>query len=136
MIKYDLVCRKDHRFEGWFASSSAFDDQAEKGSVVCPVCNSRKVAKAPMAPSVTRSSGGEVLADPVKLREALVKLRKHVESTAEHVGDRFADEVRAIHYGDADERPIYGETTPEEGKALKDEGIPVTAIPWVPLGDA
>lgn len=136
MIKYDLVCRKDHRFEGWFGSSSAFDDQAAKGAVVCPVCNSRKVAKAPMAPSVSKSSGTDSMPDPVKLREALVNLRKHVESTAEHVGDRFADEARAIHYGDSDERPIYGETSPEEGKALKDEGITVTAIPWVPLGDA
>jgi hypothetical protein len=136
MIKYDLVCRKDHRFEGWFGSSSAFDDQAAKGSVVCPVCNSRKVTKAPMAPSVSKSSAVDAAPDPVKLREALVKLRKHVESTAEHVGDRFADEVRAIHYGDADDRPIYGEATPDEGKALKDEGIPVTAIPWIPLGDA
>lgn len=137
MIKYDLTCRKDHKFEGWFGSSSAFDEQAASGALVCPICNSRKIAKAPMAPSVSKSAGAvDGVSDPARLRDALVKLRKHVESTAEHVGDRFAEEVRAIHYGDADERPIYGETTVEEGKALKDEGIPVTAIPWVPLGDA
>ncbi|BCW87928.1 hypothetical protein sos41_10600 [Alphaproteobacteria bacterium SO-S41] len=132
MIKYDLVCRKDHRFEGWFASSSAYDDEAGKGRVTCPVCNSKKIAKAPMAPAV---KGGD-MPSPAEMRNALVKLRRHVESNAEHVGDRFADEARAIHHGDADDRPIYGEATAEDSKALKEEGIAVTPIPWIPLGDA
>lgn len=132
MIKYDLVCRKDHRFEGWFASSSAYDDEAAKGRVTCPVCNSKKISKAPMAPAV---KGGD-MPSPAEMRQALVKLRRHVESTAEHVGDRFADEARAIHHGDADDRPIYGEATAEDSKALKEEGIAVAQIPWVPLGDA
>lgn len=133
MIKYDLVCRKDHRFEGWFSSSSAFDEQASKGKVTCPTCNSKKITKAPMAPSVPKAAEGPT---PAQLRQALMQLRRHVEGSAENVGTRFADEARAIHYGDADERPIYGETTPDEGKALQDEGIPFAAIPWVPLGDA
>jgi len=70
------------------------------------------------------------------LRSALVKLRQHVESTAEHVGERFADEARAIHHGDADDRPIYGDATKEESEALQEEGIAVARIPWVPVGDA
>lgn len=133
MIKYDLVCRKEHRFEGWFASSSAYDGEVKKGRVACPVCNSKKISKAPMAPAVPKA--GE-MPSPTEMRQALVKLRRHVESNAEHVGDRFADEARAIHYGDADDRPIYGEATPEDSKALKEEGIPVAQIPWIPLGDA
>ena len=135
MIRYDLTCRKDHRFEGWFASSSAFDAQAEKGKIQCPVCNSRKISKAPMAPSVSTRSEKSPLT-PADMRAALVKLRQHVERHAEHVGDGFADEARAIHYGDAEERAIYGETTPEESEALAEEGIDVARIPWVPLGDA
>lgn len=134
MIKYDLTCRKDHRFEGWFASSSAYDEQAAKGRVTCPVCNSKKIAKAPMAPAV--KGDGRGMPTPGQMREALVKLRRHVETHAEHVGDRFADEARAIHHGDADDRPIYGEATAEDSQALKEEGIAVTPIPWVPLGDA
>jgi hypothetical protein len=135
MIKYDLVCKKEHRFEGWFESSSAFDAQAEKGRVACPVCNSKKITKAPMAPSVAKSeSSGRP--SPEQMRQMLVKLRQHVEGNAEHVGERFADEARAMHYGDADERPIYGDATAEESEALKEEGISVATIPWVPLGDA
>jgi hypothetical protein len=135
MIKYDLLCRKDHRFEGWFASSSAFEEQAAKAKVACPVCNSKKVSKAPMAPSVSKA--GEIaVPSPAEMRQALIKLRKHVETNAEHVGPRFAEEARAIHYGDADDRPIYGDATPEESRELKEEGIPVTPIPWIPLGDA
>ena len=135
MIRYDLVCPKEHRFEGWFASSEAFDTQAAKGRVTCPACNSKKIAKAPMAPRVAKS-GDAAPANPAELRKALMKLRRHVESSAEHVGDRFADEARAIHHGDADDRPIYGDATPEEGEALAEEGIPVTRIPWLPVGDA
>ncbi len=137
MIRYDLVCRKDHRFEGWFASSSAFDEQAAAGRVACPACNSKKISKAPMAPSVaTRAEKTARAPSPAQMREMLVKLRRHVESTAENVGDRFADEARAIHHGDADERPIYGDATAEESEALKEEGIAVARIPWAPLGDA
>ncbi len=135
MIKYDLTCRKDHRFEGWFASSSAFDAQAASGKVTCPVCNSRKVTKAPMAPNVAIRSEAPSLS-PAEMRAALVKLRQHVESNAEHVGENFADEARAIHHGEAEDRPIYGDATAEEGEALAEEGINVARIPWVPVGDA
>lgn len=135
MIKYDLVCRKDHRFEGWFASSAAFDAQSAKGKVQCPVCNSKKIAKAPMAPSVaTRPERAPPT--PSEMRAALVKLRRHVETNAEHVGADFADEARAIHHGEAEERAIYGDATPEESEALAEEGIAVARIPWVPLGEA
>jgi hypothetical protein len=135
MIKYDLTCKKEHRFEGWFASSAAFEEQAAKSKIACPVCNSKKITKAPMAPSVSKA-GDLPMPSPAEMRQALIKLRKHVETNAEHVGPRFAEEARAIHYGDADDRPIYGDATAEESKELQDEGIAVTAIPWVPVGDA
>lgn len=135
MIKYDLVCKKEHRFEGWFASSAAFEEQAAKSKIACPSCNSKKVTKAPMAPSVAKAGETKTIS-PAEMRKALMQLRKHVETNAEHVGPRFAEEARAIHHGDADDRPIYGDATPEESQELRDEGIEVTAIPWVPLGDA
>jgi len=139
MIKYDLTCRKDHRFEGWFASSSAFDAQADEGKISCPICNSRKITKAPMAPSVAKSgsikSSTKALT-PAAMRAALVELRRHVETNAENVGDAFAEEARAIHHGEAEDRPIYGDATAEEGEALAEEGISVARIPWVPVGDA
>lgn len=139
MIKYDLTCRKDHRFEGWFASSAAYDEQSEHGEIACPVCNSRKIAKAPMAPSVAKSAvtkSGTKALTPAAMRAALVELRRHVEGNAENVGEGFAEEARAIHHGEAEDRPIYGDATAEESEALADEGINVARIPWVPVGDA
>ncbi len=65
-----------------------------------------------------------------KLAEAIGTLRKHVEETCEYVGETFAEESRRIHYGEAEERPIYGEATLDEAKALDEEGIAVAALPW------
>ena len=77
MIRYDLECRKKHRFEGWFASSSAYEDEAAKGRVACPVCNSKKIAKAPMAPSVaTRSAAAHVLTKELAMRARRVASAK------------------------------------------------------------
>ena len=50
MIVYNLRCAKGHAFEGWFGSIAAFDEQQAGGKLLCPLCNSKKVTKAPMAP--------------------------------------------------------------------------------------
>jgi hypothetical protein len=139
MIKYELKCRKDHVFEGWFYDSATYDKQAAKGEIVCPVCNSRKIGKAPMAPRIARSKS-ERSADEVKqkaaMMQALRELRDHVEKNADYVGDRFAEEARKIHYGETDERNIYGEASKEEAQELSEEGIDVALVPWLPRGDA
>lgn len=139
MIKYELKCRKDHVFEGWFQDSATYDKQAAAGEIACPVCNSRKISKAPMAPSIARSKA-ERSADEAKqkavMMKALRELRDHVEKNADYVGDKFAEEARKIHYGETDERNIYGETSKDEAEALAEEGIDVAMIPWVPRGDA
>ena len=139
MIKYELKCRKDHVFEAWFYDSATYDKQAAGGKVVCPVCNSRKVTKAPMAPRIARSKG-ERAADEAKQMAAAMKvlaeLRDHVEKNADYVGEQFAEEARKIHYGEADKRNIYGEASKEEARELVEEGIDVAVIPWIPRGDA
>lgn len=139
MIKYELKCRKDHVFEAWFYDSATYDKQAAGGKVVCPVCNSRKVTKAPMAPRIARSKG-ERAADEAKqaaaAMKALAAIRDHVEKTADYVGEQFAEEARKIHYGETDKRNIYGETSKDEAKELVEEGIDVAVIPWLPRGDA
>lgn len=139
MIKYELKCRKDHVFEAWFYDSATYDKQAAGGKVVCPVCNSRKVTKAPMAPRIARSKG-ERAADEAKqaaaAMKALAAIRDHVEKNADYVGDQFAEEARKIHYGETDKRNIYGEASKDEAKELVEEGIDVAVIPWLPRGDA
>ncbi|WP_374300122.1 DUF1178 family protein [Ferrovibrio sp.] len=139
MIKYELKCRKDHVFEAWFYDSATYDKQAAGGKIVCPVCNSRKITKAPMAPRIGKSKGEVAAAEAKEVAvamKALRELRDHVEKNADYVGDQFAEEARKIHYGEADKRNIYGEATKEEARELTEEGIDVAMIPWVPRGDA
>ncbi|RMD62750.1 MAG: DUF1178 family protein [Alphaproteobacteria bacterium] len=132
MIVYDLKCRKGHVFEAWFRDSAAYDEQAAAGKVVCPMCGSKKVEKAPMAPRVARSRGDEAQASPETraMQEAIQALRRKIEQDFDYVGPRFAEEARRIHYGETDAHNIYGEATDEEAAALSEEGIEFARIPW------
>ena len=140
MIKYELRCRGcEHQFEGWFADSAAYDDQAEAGVIECPVCASADVGKAIMAPNIAvRRDSGQLTKAQVaaEVRRRVMEIRRQVEDNCEYVGSEFADEARKIHYGKADDRGIYGETTVDEAEELLDEGIDVMPIPWVPRSDA
>ena len=133
MILYTLRCCDDHEFEAWFRDGRAFDQQAKAGEVSCPQCGSTEIVKAPMAPSVGRKRSEPTAAD---FRRALQMVRKHVETHCEHVGERFADEARKIHKGEAPARGIYGDATDDQHRALVDEGIEVQRLPWVPPNDA
>lgn len=131
MIRYALLCRKDHEFDGWFRSSSVFDEQAKAGGVVCPVCGSRKVRKALMAPSVAKSERGA--GTPAEaIRTMMVALRRHVEENCDYVGAEFAETARRIHYGEEEHRGVYGEATPDEARALVEEGVEVAPLPILP----
>ena len=124
MIRYALTCENDDAFEGWFSSSADYDAQEARGLVECPVCGSKLVRKAPMAPAVGRSKSG------AEGRAAMVEqVRSHIREKFDYVGPGFADEARAINDGDAPDRPIWGEATPAEAKALSDEGLPVAPLP-------
>ncbi len=135
MILYNLRCPKEHDFEAWFRDSEVYDDQAAAGEVRCPVCGSRKVTKAPMAPRLTTSKTRQRAAREVeqagKARRALTELRKHVEKNFDYVGPAFADEARKIHYGETEDRNIYGETDGKDAKALEEEGVPIQRVPWI-----
>jgi len=149
MIRYSLRCHHDHNFESWFQSSSACDAQVSAGLVNCPICGTSKVEKAIMAPQIVSRKGRDAsqpalsseaaVAQPNlmmmpghELRARLRELRDHVLKNADNVGPRFPTEARAMHYGDIDSRPIYGEASTEEAKALIEEGIEITALPTLP----
>ena len=131
MIVYSLACAKGHSFEGWFKDSAAFDAQAAGRKLACPVCNSHKVQKAPMAPAVsgTKAKGELSVSELRKMRQFVSGLRKYVQDNAENVGRDFPDEARKIHYGETEGRPIYGEASVEEAKDLIEEGIEVAPLP-------
>jgi hypothetical protein len=137
MIRYALACEHDHEFEGWFGSSDDYDDQQARGLMECPACASRAVRKQIMAPAVSGTKKrGEPSGDPAAramMMEAMGRVRAHVEDTFDYMGDRFADEARAIHEGRSEERGIYGEATPKEVRALVEDGVPVAPLPGAPV---
>ena len=147
MILYELKCSNGHQFEAWFKDSVTYDHQEKRGEVECPICSDISVSKAIMAPAVSTSRKKELLQDrqihkPTargeeraaevarEILEAVGKIQKHVEDNCDYVGDKFADEARAIYYGDAEDRGIYGEATDDEAMDLIEEDIPVSRIPW------
>lgn len=133
MILFELRCANDHHFEGWFRDNAAYDAQASAGEIACPVCGSAEVGKAIMAPRLNKARGSDLDARDLaaSMRRMLGDIRRKVEETCENVGERFPEEARRIHYGETEARPIYGEATPDEAKALEEEGVEVARIPWV-----
>lgn len=137
MIRFSLHCEKDHEFEGWFSSSADYDGQCDRGLVECPVCGSRQISKALMAPavSVSRETASRPLAMDPEKRDMMRKLRGMVQAVrqnSEDVGDRFADEARKIHHGETDARAIIGKASSEDAKSLIEEGIEIAPLPEFP----
>lgn len=137
MISYSLICDNSHKFDAWFRSAEAYDEQHERGIVTCPMCNSVKVEKALMAPAVSRMNSDKVslsTGHPMQseIREMLRTMRKKVTSEADYVGDKFAEEARKIHFKEAEARGIYGEATRDEVAELIDDGVDFLPLPHIP----
>lgn len=163
MIRYTLKCEDGHEFESWFPSSASYDTQRARGLVTCPTCNSAKVEKAVMAPSVARTDKGMADREPAgappsvldggaaaeapsaeatpvammarpdsELRTLIRQLRDHIVANSDDVGDSFADLARKMHEGEIEHRPIRGEATVEEVKALREDEVEVFPLPVLP----
>jgi hypothetical protein len=151
MIRYALVCDRGHSFESWFQSSTTFDKQAKRGLVDCPHCGSSKVEKAIMAPRLAATKRKR--ATPVEMptpaaaakapvamlspqekevRAKIKELREHLTKNAEPVGPKFPEQARKMHYGEIEHRSIYGEASPDEAKALAEEGVEFYPLPILP----
>jgi hypothetical protein len=158
VIRYALGCDSGHTFDGWFRSSDDFDAQAARGLLSCPVCGSEKVAKALMAPAIGRSDPSGAVQEAVaeqaaatpadnaeapgpvallserdrELRSMIRAFREKLTANAENVGDKFAETARQMHNEEIDKRSIYGRATPEEAKALHEEGVEFHPLPSLP----
>ena len=152
MIRYTLNCEKGHAFDSWFQDSAAYDKQAKRGLVACPHCGSAKVEKAIMAPrlsgakkrdtqpeapapvAVTQEKTPVAMISPQEqeLRSKLKELRDHLTKNADHVGPKFPEEARKMHYGEIEHRSIYGEASADDAKALAEEGIEFHPLPILP----
>lgn len=133
MIRYALLCEHGHDFEGWFGASSDYEDQHARGLLECPVCGSKAVRKAIMAPAVAGTKAQRVGEPPPQAQEMMMQaaqaVRQHVEDNFDYVGDAFASEARAIHDGKSEERGIYGEASGGEVRKLIEDGVPVAPLP-------
>ncbi|WP_284262230.1 DUF1178 family protein [Roseicyclus amphidinii] len=145
MIRYTLKCAEGHGFDSWFQSADAYEALADRGMVSCAICGGTDVTKALMAPrvSVAESAPAEPPAAPAvpdrplsapahPAEQMLRALREHLQKSSTYVGGRFAQEARAMHLGEADERPIHGEASPAEARALIEEGVPIAPLPILP----
>ncbi len=153
MVRYALRCAAGHGFESWFAGSDAYDALQARGLVTCPECGTAEVDKSLMAPRVRGGRAAEgptgAVAAPAPspaggaapkeiavtdAEAAMARLRARIEATTDYVGRRFAAEARDMHEGRVDHRPIWGETTPAERRALAEDGIPALPLPFGPRG--
>jgi hypothetical protein len=142
MIRYDLQCDKGHEFDGWFSDSAAFDTQCKRRLVSCIQCGSVEIEKQLMAPGIpakgnrksdaVNMTGGVMDPHAQKMLTMMREYRKAVESNAEYVGDRFAEEARKIHYEESEKRGIYGEARRDEAESLVEEGIEIHPLPRLP----
>ena len=142
MIRYAIRCEKDHEFEAWFRSSGDYDKLVADDAVPCPMCGTKRVEKAPMAPAVRSAKKDDALNEKVQLaavdpreqalKAAIRELRQKVIENSDYVGDKFAEEARKIHFHETEPRGIYGEATSEEAKALADDGVEFQQLPVIP----
>jgi hypothetical protein len=132
----NLRCAQDHRFEGWFASDDDFHSQGERGLVGCPLCDDKSITRLPSAPRLNVSTQRGDASPPPPAHEIaeaqaqgkMLRAMREVIKNTEDVGDRFPEEARRIHYGEAQERGIRGRASPEDADALREEGIEVVAM--------
>ncbi len=131
MIRFTLRCDKGHSFESWFGSGGDYQRLADAGQIACAVCGDVNVRKDLMAPALVSGGAAPELSTPASPAEqALAELRRRIEAGSEDVGRDFAAEARRIHEGEAPARPIIGEARPAEARALIEDGVPVTPLPW------
>lgn len=151
MKVFDLSCKNDHRFEGWFGSAEDYADQQERGLIECPMCACRTVRKMPSAarlnlsgasgkpevaqqprspvPQAPAEAAREGSPDPRALQALLMQMARAIARNTEDVGERFAEEARRIHYREAPERGIRGVASAQQAQELVEEGIEVYALP-------
>tara|TARA_B110000971_G_scaffold47077_1_gene47111 strand:+ start:484 stop:906 length:423 start_codon:yes stop_codon:yes gene_type:complete len=135
MIKYILRCQNKHEFESWFLDSKEFEKLKKKNLLECVICNTQKVDKSIMSPSIVgKKDTRNKISDHVeftKVKKDLKKLRRFIEKEFEFVGDKFSQEVREIYYDNKKNKNIYGTATFKEREELEEEGIKFESIPWL-----
>ncbi len=143
MIKYQLHCKNNHKFDGWFPNIAEFERQQHKDLLICPMCDSTQVDRAIMSPAVGKHKAKknrdkdykeEITPDTMipaaQAKNILRRIRKHIVTEFDNVGDRFVKEYRKLEKGERDDK-FYGTPTQEEVKKLLDEGTDLFRVPAI-----
>ncbi len=134
MIKYLLNCKKCKlEFESWFASSKEFDKLKKLKLLNCQKCNSTKVEKSLMKPSLANSNFKiDIHKNNTSkiLKKKIKEYQKFIKKNFEYVGENFTYEARSIHYN-KNKKNIYGKATIQDVKQLNEEGIETSTLPWI-----
>ena len=131
MIVFNLICFEcEYPFEGWFDNTSVFKSQIKSKKINCPNCESSNIKKTLVAPNIGKKTNSKVIKHKKTLASNIKKIKKIVEENFDYVGDKFSEEAKKIKYGEANDRPIYGEATIEQTKELVQEDIDVTPLPF------
>jgi hypothetical protein len=133
----NLRCANGHGFEGWFASDDEYMSQNGRGLIECPLCADRIISRMPTAPRLNLSGQREpaepvptpVPETPVTLQVQWVEAVRRMLDSTDDVGERFPEEARRIHYGEIEARGIRGQASPDERRALFEEGIEIMSLP-------
>ena len=137
MIKYKLICKNCNlSFDSWFASSDEYEKLKKNKFLNCHNCNSSKVEKTLMAPRLISKlkdkKSQKYLLKSKEINKKIQEYQNFIKNNFEYVGENFAYKARSLHYDkNKDVKGIYGKTSPEELKELKEEGIDAEVIPWV-----
>ena len=157
MIKYKLKCKsiycsEQNEFDGWFLSIDEFENQMQSGLINCPICGDDNIIKLLATPNVRKSkpkiskniefqnasgvSNSEksyIGNDKIKnITTMLRTIKKEIQKNSMFVGDEFVSKARSMKEGKVKVRPIHGHGTKKEVQELRDEGIDVVNIPWIP----
>ena len=141
MIKYKLICKDcENTFDSWFASSSEFEKLKKKSLLSCHFCESLKIDKSLMTPSVVNKNKfleeKSNLKKYTKIKKKINEYQKFIKKNFDFVGENFAYEARAIHYKNKSaKKGIYGSASKKEIQELKEEGIETQTIPWIDSKD-
>jgi len=135
MIAFDLKCKNEHTFEGWFEDSDNFNDQRKKGLITCPICEDDSITKVPSTfaiknpPSQQKHSEQKGAGNYKELIALGKAISSYVEKNFEDVGADFTKEALKIHYGVTENRNIRGFSSEQDEKILKEEGIKFFKFP-------
>ncbi len=157
MIKYKLKCKstyctEQNEFDGWFQNIEAYEKQKSLGLINCPICGSHNIIKLLATPNVRKvkyqttkntkiandtlvmnSERGVLGNENLKNVTTILRtIKKEIQKNSTFVGDKFVSEARSMKDGQIKERPIHGHGTKKEIQELRDEGIDVINIPWIP----